>query len=85
MLPCEWDDWLLAQKGELHQNQVILVEWKLNHFHQLNQQVLLPSPATINATFAAEPDLDLLAPYAQGEAGTELIKVRHTFLCHPSM
>jgi len=83
MPPCDWDDKLFAQKGDLHRNQAVLVEWKSDYFHQLNQQVLVPAPATIDTTIAAEPDLELLGPYAQGEAGTELIKVRRTCFVPP--
>lgn len=83
MPPCEWDDMLFAQKGELHRNQAVLVEWKPDYFHQLNQQVLVPAPGTIDATLAAEPDVELLGPYAQGEDGTELIKVRRTCFVPP--
>jgi len=83
MPPSPWDDRLFAQKGDLHQNQAVLVEWKSDYFHQLNQQVLVPAPATIDATFAAEPDVGWLGPYTQGEAGTELIKVRRTCFVPP--
>jgi hypothetical protein len=83
MLPSSWDDKMFAQKGELYRNQAILVEWKSDYFHQLNQQVLVPAPATIDATIAGQPDLELLGPYAQGEAGTELIKVRRTCFLPP--
>jgi hypothetical protein len=83
MPPSTWDDKLFAQKGELHRNQAVLVEWKSDYFHQLNQQVLVPAPGTIDATFAGQPDLELLGPYAQGEAGTELIKVRRTCFVPP--
>jgi hypothetical protein len=83
MPPSQWDDKLFAQKGELHRNQAVLVEWKNDYFHQLNQQILVPSPATIDATIASQPDVEYLGPYAQGEAGTELIKVRRTCFVPP--
>jgi hypothetical protein len=77
--PTPWDDKLFAQKGEWHRNQAILVEWKSDYFHQLNQQLLVPTPATIDATLAGSPEAELLRPYTQGEAGTELlIKVRRS-------
>jgi hypothetical protein len=84
MPPSTWDDKFFAQKGELHRNQAILVEWKKSdYFHQLNQQVLVPAPGTIDAILAGQPDVELLGPYAQGEAGTELIKVRCTCFVPP--
>jgi hypothetical protein len=49
----------------------------------LNQQVLVPTPDTIDATIAGDPTVELLGPYAQGEAGTELIKVRRTCFVPP--
>jgi hypothetical protein len=78
-----WDDQIYAQKGELHRNQAILVEWKSDYFHQLNQQILAPTAATIDTTLAAQPELAFLGPYAQGEPGTELIKVRRTCFVPP--
>jgi hypothetical protein len=83
MPPSPWDDKLFAQKGELHRNQAVLVEWKSDYFHQLNQQVLVPVPGTIDATIAGQPEIEMLGPYAQGEAGTELIKVRRTCFVPP--
>jgi hypothetical protein len=83
MPPSVWDDKMFAQKGELYRNQAIMVEWKSDYFHQLNQQVLVPAPATIDATIAGQPDVELLGPYAQGEAGTDLIKVRKTCFVPP--
>ncbi|CAK9046738.1 CvfB_WH domain-containing protein (Fragment), partial [Durusdinium trenchii] len=83
MPPSPWDDKLFAQKGDLHRNQAVLVEWKSEYFHQLNQQLLVPMPGTIDAILAGQPDVELLGPYAQGEAGTELIKVRRTCFVPP--
>jgi hypothetical protein len=79
-----WDDLIYAQKGHLHRNQAVLIEWKSDYFHQLNQQLLVPaSAATIHTVFAAQPEAEFLGPYAQGEAGTELIKVRCTCFVLP--
>jgi hypothetical protein len=78
-----WDDRMFAQKGDLHRNQAVLVEWKADYFHQLPQQILVPTPVTIDTVFAAEPAATLLGPYAQGEQGTELIKVRRTCFVPP--
>ncbi|CAK9059248.1 CvfB_WH domain-containing protein (Fragment), partial [Durusdinium trenchii] len=83
MPPSPWDDKLFAQKGELHRNQAVLVEWKSEYFHQLNQQLLVPAAGTIDTTLAGQPDIKMLGPYAQGEAGTELIKVRRTCFVPP--
>lgn len=81
--PTPWDDLMFAQKGDLYRNQAVLVEWKADYFHQLPQQVLVPTPATIDTILAAQPDVTLLGPYAQGEAGTELVKVRRTCFVPP--
>jgi hypothetical protein len=78
-----WDDLIFAQKGDLHRNQAVMIEWKSDYFHQLNQQLLVPSAATIDTVFAAQPEADLLGPYVPGEAGTELIKVRRTCFVPP--
>ena len=78
-----WDDLIYAQKGDLHRNQAVVIEWKSDYFHQLNQQLLVPTAATIDTVFAAQPEAELLGPYAQADAGTELIKVRRTCFVPP--
>jgi hypothetical protein len=78
-----WDDLIYAQKGDLHRNQAVLIEWKSDYFRQLNQQLLVPSAATIDTVIAAQPEVDLLGPYAPADAGTELIKVRRTCFVPP--
>lgn len=78
-----WDDHLYAQKGDLHRNQAVLVEWKSEYFHQLNQQLMVPTAATIDTIFAAQPEAEFLGPFAQADAGTELIKVRRTCFVPP--
>ncbi len=78
-----WDDLIYAQKGDLYRNQAILIEWEPDYFRQLGQQLLVPSAATIDTTFAAQPEVEFLGPYAQGEDGTELIKVRRTCFVPP--
>ena len=78
-----WDDLVYAQKGDLHRNQAVLIEWKSEYFHQLNQQLLVPTSATIETIFAAQPEAELLGPFVQADAGTELIKVRRTCFVPP--
>ena len=60
-----WDDLIFAQKGELHRNQSVIIEWKADYFHQLNQQLLVPAAVTIDMTLVAQLELKLLGPYAQ--------------------
>jgi hypothetical protein len=74
---------MFAQKGDLHRNQAVLVEWKADYFHQLPQQILVPTPVTIDTVYATQPEATMLGPYAQGEPGTELIKVRRTCFVPP--
>jgi len=78
-----WDDLIFAQKGDLHRNQAVIIEWKADYFRQLTQQLLVPTTVTIDTTLAAQPELELLGPYAQAEGGTELIKVRRTCFVPP--
>jgi hypothetical protein len=78
-----WDDLVYAQKGDLHRNQAVLIEWKAEYFRQLTQQILVPTAATIDTVFAAQPEAEVLGPFAQDEAGTELIKVRRTCFVPP--
>jgi hypothetical protein len=47
---------MFAQKGDLHRNQAILVEWKADYFHQLPQQILVPTPVTIDTVYVTQPE-----------------------------
>jgi hypothetical protein len=54
---------MFAQKGDLHHNQAILVEWKADYFHQLlPQQILVLTPVTINTVYATQPEATILGP-----------------------
>ena len=42
--------------------------------------VNVPTVATMNAAISGDPNLQQLGPYNDGDAGTEVIRVRHTIV-----
>ena len=44
------------KKGDLYHNKaVLIVEWRADYFHQINQQLVVPTCATIDMLFATQP------------------------------
>ena len=77
----QWDDSLFVTKGNLVHNQPVTANWLTTYFHQVGQQLLAPTVLTIQTAFTADPLTQALGPYANGDAGTELIRVRRTCYC----
>ena len=84
-----WEDGLLANnstlankffaiEGELIGNQGHVVEVPGGAFDLLQNVVAVPTPATIEAAYAADVDAAQLGPYDAADAGTELVKTRRT-------
>ena len=77
----QWDDQGFANSGELFHNQPILVNWSNDHFHLVPVQIRAPTADTIDAAIAgmdpAAP-VEYLGPYADGDAGTDVIRVRRS-------
>ena len=76
-----WDDQMFATKGDLHRNQAVTANWLPEYFHQIAAQVNAPSIVTIQNSFAGDPNLEAMGPYANGDAGTEVIRVRRSVYC----
>lgn len=85
--PFRWDDDLVATnqnlngrffafEGELIQNVAHTVELVADLFHLLTNTVVVPNVATIVGTLAADPNVELMGPYANGDANTEGVKTR---------
>ena len=57
----DWDNRIFIHKGELHNNQDVLVEWLGDYFHQTNQ-IQVPTEAAITAAYTdpAANDLETL-------------------------
>ena len=65
-----------AVDGDLHRNQGVTVEVP-NALYQLSAtQVLVPTLAHILQSLQQDPTLRYFGPYANGDAGTELVRMR---------
>ena len=80
----QWDNCVFLTKGNLINNQAVTANWLTEYFHQVPQQHRVPTLATIQTSFLADPGLETLGPYADGEAGTELVRTRRTCFCPSS-
>ena len=65
-----------AVEGELIGNQGHVVEIPAGAFDLLQNVVAVPTPATIAAAYAADPDATQLGPYDANDAGVDLVKTR---------
>ena len=78
--PSTLDGRSFAFDGDLHHNQGLAVEIENSNYNLINNVVLVPTPVTItNALAAAAPPVPnqfMLGPYQNGDAGTELARVR---------
>ena len=78
-----WDEGCYVQKGELIHNQSVLVEWQDAYFHQVANQIRVPTPAVIDTTLAGDINANVLGPFTNADADTELIRVRRTCYIPP--
>jgi hypothetical protein len=65
-----------AFESDLFQNQGLNVEIPNEFFNLIPNQVLAPTAAFIQTAVAATPALEFLGPFANGDAGTEVVRVR---------
>jgi len=78
-----WDDQMFVTKGELFENTPITTYWLSEYFHQIPTQQLVATTATLTTALAADPNLESTGPYANGDQGTELIRVRRAMFLPP--
>ena len=83
MAATPWDGNLYVQKGELFRNHGLTVHFHDEYFNQVQNQIRVPSPAAIDASYAGDPDAIILGPYNQNDADTELIRCRRTCYVPP--
>ena len=78
-----WDDQMFVTKGELFENTPTTTFWLPEYFHQLQAQHLVAMAATLTTALAANPALETTGPYANGDQGTELVRVRRAMFLPP--
>ena len=69
-----------AFHGDLVHGQIQSVRWPEQAFHQVNAIIRVPNAATIAQALAGDPAAEMLGPYAELDAGTELVRVRQSIL-----
>ena len=79
-----WDDQMYIQKGELYRNQSQMVTCSPAYFRQVAAAIRVPTREAIDTAYAGDRDAVYLGPFADGEAGTELIRIRRTCYVPPA-
>ena len=74
--PAHIDGRMFALDGDLHRNCPLVVELPDMLFNLIGNQVLVPTVAHITAQLGADPNLNLMGPYNNGDANTEVIRTR---------
>ena len=82
--PSQWDDRVFAFHGDLVGQQITTIEWPVNAFHQGPSIVRVPTLDVLDQFLAANPNDDLIGPFQNNDAGTELVKVRRSMYVPPA-
>ena len=78
LAPTPWDNAGFAFLGDMIQGQAPpTVAWDNSYFHTV-QQTRVPTIAALDQTLAAQPNTEMVGPFADGKAGTELVRTRRT-------
>jgi hypothetical protein len=79
--PTEFDNVGYAFFGDLTNNQAPpSIEWPVTAFHQVAASVRVPQREFLDQQLAAGPELELLGPFGNEDAGTDVVRVRQAML-----
>jgi hypothetical protein len=79
--PTDFDNVGYAFFGDVTNGQAPpSVEWPVTAFHQVVMSIRVPQREVIDQMLAAEPELTLLGPFGNDDAGTEVVRVRQAML-----
>jgi hypothetical protein len=79
--PTEFDNVGYAFVGDLTNNQAPpSIEWPANAFHQVGVSIRVPQREILDQALAADPTVELLGPFGNEDAGTDVIRVRQVML-----
>ena len=76
--PSPWNDLSFASKGEVTCGTVTYANCLNASIHHIGTAVHVPMSQDIDAALAADPELDPLGPFADGDADVETIRVYKT-------
>ena len=77
-----WDDTMFMGKGELYNNHQVLVEWHPDYFRQ-GHNTRVPTPMELSNMYAANNAANIVGPFVQADADTEVITTRRTCYIPP--
>jgi hypothetical protein len=79
--PTEFDNVGYVFFGDLTNNQAPpSIEWPANALHQVGVSVRVPQREILDQALAADPAVELLGPFGNEDAGTDVIRVRQAML-----
>jgi hypothetical protein len=79
--PTNYDNVGYAFFGDLTNNQASpSIEWPVTAFHQVGVLVRVPRREVLDQLLAADPELALLGPFGNEDAGTDVVRVRQAML-----
>jgi hypothetical protein len=79
--PTDFDNVGYAFFGDLTNNQAPpSIEWPANAFHQVGVSIRVPQREVLDQLPVAEPESELLGPFGNEDAGTDVIRVRQAIL-----
>ena len=80
----QWSDHAFAFKGDLVQGQLPSVDFDSTFLHQANGQLhVCPTADSLAVMLAGDPAVTMVGPFANGEAGTELVRTRRVMYVPP--
>jgi hypothetical protein len=82
--PTDFDNIGYAFFGDVTNGQAPpSIEWPVTAFHQVGMSIRVPQRELIDQMLAAEPEITLLGPFGNDDAGTEVVRVRQAMLVVP--
>ena len=79
-----WDDKVFAFSGDLLNGQLSTVKWERALYQPAsNNQIIVGTDTLVEDQFAVDANIQLLGPFADGDAGTERVRVRNTVYLPP--
>jgi hypothetical protein len=79
----QWSDRAFAFKGDLVRGQLSSVDFDTQYLHQVAGQQTVPTTDALTQLLAGDPALALVGPFANDEAGTDLIRTRRAMYVPP--
>ena len=84
MPPSTWDNSTFAFAGDVFNGQISTVSWDSRLYEPVYNNFLdVGTVALIDDAFAVDPNVQMVGPFAIGDAGTERVRVRRSVYVPP--